>query len=78
MSSQTIRGVKMKIIIPTALAMIILAIQLCVPVTSFGMAVGDKAPAFNGESTQGTIRLADFSGKKNVVLALYFAIFTPV
>ena len=48
------------------------------PAAAFGLEVGDKAPAFTGESTQGTISLGDFTGKKNVVLALYFAVFTPV
>lgn len=48
------------------------------PAESFGLDVGEKAPLFSGNSTQGKIQLADFQGKKNVVLALYFAIFTPV
>lgn len=40
--------------------------------------VGEKAPQFEARSTQGTIRLADYLGKKDVVLAFYFADFTPV
>lgn len=68
----------MKTLVPIVLAMIILASHFYVPVKAFGMVAGDKAPAFTGESTQGTIRLSDFTGKKNVILALYFAIFTPV
>ena len=51
---------------------------LWVPTESFGLDVGEKAPLFSGNSTQGKIQLTDFQGKKNVVLALYFAIFTPV
>ena len=51
---------------------------LTLPVISFGLEVGDKAPSFSGNSTQGQIALDDFIGKKNVVLALYYAIFTPV
>ena len=51
---------------------------LWVPSESFGLDVGEKAPLFIGNSTQGKIQLTDFQGKKNVVLALYFAIFTPV
>ncbi len=39
---------------------------------------GEQAPAFSGNSTQGMIKLADFLGKQNVVLALYFRAFTPV
>ena len=36
-----------------------------------------KAPVFEAESTTGTIRLADYLGKKNVLLAFYFKNFTP-
>ena len=39
--------------------------------------VGTLAPDFTGESTRGTIRLSDLRGQ-NVVLAFYFADFTPV
>ena len=39
---------------------------------------GDRAPAFTASSTQGEFSLAAYAGKKNVVLALYFAVFTPV
>lgn len=39
---------------------------------------GEKAPVFTASSTQGEISLADYRGKKNVVLALYFAVNTPV
>ena len=38
--------------------------------------VGAAAPAFEAESTAGTIRLADYAGKKHVVLAFYFKDFT--
>ena len=37
---------------------------------------GDPAPLFEAPSTDGTIRLADYRGKKAVVLAFYFADFT--
>jgi peroxiredoxin len=40
--------------------------------------VGEKAPTFELPSTQGgTIRLADFAGKKEVVLLFYPMDFTP-
>lgn len=39
--------------------------------------IGDRAPGFEAPSTRGTILLADYLGKKNVVLAFYFADFTP-
>jgi len=38
--------------------------------------VGNKAPIFEAPSTLGDIRLADYSGKKHVVLAFYYADFT--
>lgn len=49
--------------------------------------VGDEAPDFELEATGDTagkagppkkVRLSDFRGKKNVVLAFYPAAFTPV
>ena len=39
---------------------------------------GDKAPDFEAESTAGRVNLADYAGKKHVVLAFYYADFTPV
>ena len=39
--------------------------------------VGTPAPDFTGESTKGTVRLSDLRGK-HVILAFYFADFTPV
>ncbi len=39
---------------------------------------GEKAPLFEASSTQGTISLADYLGKKDVLLAFYLADFTPV
>ncbi len=43
---------------------------------AFSVEVGDKAPDFVAESTMGTIRLADYLGKKNVLLAFYYRGFT--
>lgn len=40
--------------------------------------VGEKAPLFEAGSTQGAIRTVDYLGQKNVVIAFYFADFTPV
>lgn len=39
---------------------------------------GESAPDFQGISSQGLMRLADYRGRSSVVLALYFAAFTPV
>lgn len=40
--------------------------------------VGANAPEFEAESTMGTIRLSEYAGKKHVLLAFYYADFTPV
>lgn len=45
---------------------------------SHSVSVGDVAPPFTATSTQGEISLADYKGKNKVVVAFYFAIFTPV
>jgi peroxiredoxin Q/BCP len=50
----------------------------CMPLAVHALDVGDKAPLFEAPSSKGTIRLADYQGVKNVVLAFYFAAFSPV
>lgn len=60
------------------LRILIFSLILGSPAVGFGLGVGDKAPAFTAQSTHGEISLANFEGDKNVVLALYFAVFTPV
>ena len=60
------------------LRLLIFSSILCSPAAGFGLEVGDKAPPFIAQSTHGEISLTDFEGEKNVVLALYFAVFTPV
>lgn len=51
---------------------------LLLPASSFALDVGDEAPAFTAQSNQGEISLADYEGKKHVILALYFAVFSSV
>jgi len=46
------------------------------PLLAASAAVQEKAPDFEAESTKGTIRLSDYLGKKNVLLAFYFKNFT--
>ena len=54
-----------------------LAVVLSLAVSHAGaVEVGDPAPAFEAQSTSGTIRLADYHGEKNVLLAFYFKDFT--
>ena len=47
------------------------------PTRAIGPVIGEKAPSFEVTSTQGTVRLSDFQGKKHVVLAFYIKDFTP-
>ncbi len=54
------------------------AFFLVVPSWALSLDVGDTAPVFQAPSTLGLIDLKDYAGKKNVVLALYYADFTPV
>ena len=56
----------------TALAGLLLA----APLAAWALDVGAKAPAFEADSTAGTIRLADYQGKKSVLLAFYYQDFT--
>jgi peroxiredoxin Q/BCP len=43
-----------------------------------GPRVGDRAPEFAlPASTSGVVRLADFAGKRHVILAFYIQDFTP-
>ena len=53
-------------------------LTLSAPAPCLGLDVGERAPAFAADSTRGRISLADYAGKQHVVLALYFAVFTPV
>jgi hypothetical protein len=62
----------------TGLGLALIFCLFLMPASSFALSVGDTAPAFSTPSSQGEISLADYRGKKHVVLALYFAIFTSV
>lgn len=59
------------ILLPVLIAFAIL------PTQAVGLQIGEKAPSFEALSTQGTVRLSDFLGKKHVVLAFYIKDFTP-
>jgi peroxiredoxin len=50
---------------------------LSLPLQALALAVGERAPFFEGASTQGAVNLSDYLGKKVVVLAFYFKDFTP-
>ena len=56
----------------------LIAFALLLPAYAGAVEVGEKAPDFELASTKGgTIKLADFSGKKEVVLLFYPMDFTP-
>ena len=46
------------------------------PALAAALEVQGKAPEFEAESTMGTIRLTDYLGRRNVLLAFYFKDFT--
>lgn len=58
--------------------LVVIAMVALSSIGAHALQVGEKAPLFEARSTQGTIRLVDYLGKKNVVLAFYFADFRPV
>ena len=60
-----------KLVFVLAAALILLASPV------LALSVGDRAPDFTAQTNQGEASLADYLGKKNVILAFYFAIYTP-
>jgi peroxiredoxin Q/BCP len=63
----------------TATALLLAAtamVGLAAAVPARAAQVGSAAPLFEAESSAGPIRLADYQGKKNVLLAFYYADFT--
>ncbi|HSH71278.1 MAG TPA: hypothetical protein VK997_15255 [Deferrisomatales bacterium] len=59
------------VLLPVLGAMLSLAVS-----PAAALEAGDPAPAFQAQSTAGAIQLADYQGKKNVLLAFYFKDFT--
>jgi peroxiredoxin Q/BCP len=57
-----------------ATLLVLLSVAIAQPVSA--LEIGDAAPSFQAESTIGTIKLSDYAGKKNVLLAFYFKDFT--
>ncbi len=60
------------------LILVFVVLIMAVPGMSSALDLGDKAPGFEALSTDGNVILSEFEGKKHVVLALYYADFTPV
>jgi hypothetical protein len=64
--------------IGSAAALLSIALWM-MPMPARAIEVGDKAPEFFMHSTVGeTVRLADYQGKKNVLLFFFLAAFTGV
>jgi len=64
--------------IGSAAALLSIALWM-MPMPAKAVEVGDKAPEFFMHSTVGeTVRLADYQGKKNVLLFFFVAAFTGV
>ena len=61
----------------TTFVLFLVAALLMAASPVLALSVGDRAPAFTAQSNQGEVSLADHLGKKNVILAFYFAIYTP-
>ena len=60
------------------ISILTLVTAVTIPAVSSALDVEDKAPGFEALSTEGTVILSEFEGKNIVVLALYYADFTPV
>ena len=58
------------------LCAVLILLLSAVPLAALAAETGGKAPAFEAESTMGTVNLSDYLGKKNVLLAFYFKDFT--
>jgi peroxiredoxin Q/BCP len=59
------------------LVLVMAAVLILVTSPVLALSVGDQAPDFTAQTNQGEVSLADYLGKKNVILAFYFAIYTP-
>lgn len=60
------------------LAAMAMAMAALTSIAAHALELGERAPLFEAPSTHGKIRLADYLGKKDVVLAFYLADFKPV
>lgn len=59
-----------------SVAALLVLLGILVPFTALALEVGQPAPDFEAESTMGAIKLSDYKGQKNVLLAFYFKDFT--
>ena len=69
----------MKTRIGTAITILLLSLGCSTAARAVALNVGDKAPDFTLPDQNGNkVKLSDFLGKKNVVLAFYVLAFTGV
>ncbi len=77
MSSKFVKGLIISIAFCFVFVAGIMAQTLTVTPSATELKVGDKAPDFELNDTTGNkVKLSDFRGKKNVVLAFYVVAFT--
>lgn len=60
------------------LVALLISLATFIPGMAMALEVGTPAPLFEAISDKGPVSLQDFRGRKNVVLAFYFADFSPV
>jgi hypothetical protein len=60
----------------TSILLLVFTTLAFLPTQVIALTIGEKAPSFEASSTQGTVRLSDYRGKKHVVLAFYIKDFT--
>jgi hypothetical protein len=58
------------------LCAVLVLLLTTVPLAALAIDAGGKAPDFEAESSMGPVKLSDYTGKKNVLLAFYFKDFT--
>jgi peroxiredoxin len=58
------------------LCAVLVLLMTAVPLAALAIDAGGKAPDFEAESTMGSVKLSDYLGTKNVLLAFYFKDFT--
>ena len=59
------------------LVSVLAAALILVASPALALSIGDQAPDFTAQTNQGEVSLSDYLGNKNVILAFYFAIYTP-
>jgi len=77
-TSFTLKRPERRFSMKTFLVALFASFVILVPGFAAALEVGDPAPLFEALSDKGPVKLLDYRGQKNVVLAFYFADYTPV